>query len=114
MRLVDFGETVRKYRKDHDMTQEELAGILNIQPKYLSYLENGHRSPGVNVQKKMEELLMADELNSAICKEEKMLTDEEMEIQIRFYQKLRKIHPLRRKEALDTVYRILDMMARVK
>ncbi len=114
MRLADFGQTVRKYRKDHDMTQEELADILDIQPKYLSYLENGHKNPGPKLQEKMEELLVVDELNCAMRKEERMLSDEEIEVQIRFYRKLCKVHILRRKEVLDTVYHILDMMARVK
>ncbi len=38
---MTIGEHLRKYRCEHQMTQEELAKILNCHPSHISYIENG-------------------------------------------------------------------------
>lgn len=44
-----FGENVRKERLAHGLTQQELAGRLEMERSYLSELERGRRNPTVRV-----------------------------------------------------------------
>jgi len=42
MNLLELGETVKKLRKEKQLTQEQLANISNISRATLSKLENGN------------------------------------------------------------------------
>jgi transcriptional regulator with XRE-family HTH domain len=44
-----FGEVVRKYRKQANLTQEELAEKADLAPKMISLIERFERNPSVNV-----------------------------------------------------------------
>lgn len=44
-----FGENVRKERLAQGLTQQELAGRLEMERSYLSELERGRRNPTVRV-----------------------------------------------------------------
>ncbi len=112
MRLVDFGQIMKKYRKDHKLTQEQLSDILDVQTKHISFLENGHRNPSPELQKKLEDLLMADEMGEAMLGQKKMLTDEEIAVQIKLYHKLCRLQPVQRDAALQMIYQLLDAMAK--
>ena len=111
MRLADFGESMRMYRAEHKMTQEDLADALGVQTKYISMLECGHRNPSTNLQKKMENLIAQDEVERAFRKEKTELTKEQIEVQLRLFHKLNKIHPNQKEKAIDLVCQILDVMA---
>lgn len=44
LRDLDYykiGQRIRKYRKSHGMTQDELAGMAGISTAHLSHIENG-------------------------------------------------------------------------
>lgn len=112
MRLADFGQRMKMYRKEHQMTQEQLADVLNVQTKHISFLETGHRNPSPELQKKMEDLIMADELGEAMIRREKILSEEEVMVQIKLYHKLCKLHPVQREKALEMIYQLLDALAR--
>ena len=114
MRLADFGQQMRKYRKDHGLTQEQLADIFSVQTKHISFLENGHRNPSPELQKKLEDMIIADEINGAMEKEERVLSEEEMAIQINLFHKLCKLGPVQKETALNMIYELLDVMARIK
>ena len=113
MKILDFGQTMRQYRKKKGMTQEQLADCLGVQPKYISLLENGWRNPGPELQKQMEELILSDELDSALSAQNHLLTEEELAIQLRFYLSLCRLRPARREAALKIVYQVLDTMAKL-
>ena len=113
MRLADFGQQMRKYRKDHGLTQEQLADIFNVQTKHISFLENGHRNPSPELQKKLEDMIIADEINGAM-KEDTILSEEEMTAQIKLFHKLCKLGPVQKETALEMIYNLLDAMARNK
>ncbi len=40
-----FGEQLKDARKKAKLTQEELAGLANVHPTYISHLENNKKSP---------------------------------------------------------------------
>lgn len=44
-----FGETLRTYRKERGLTQEELAHRAEIHRTYVSLLERNEKSPTLNV-----------------------------------------------------------------
>ena len=113
MRLADFGQQMRKYRKDHGLTQEQLADIFNVQTKHISFLENGHRNPSPELQKKLEDMIIADEINGAM-KEDTILSEEEMTVQIKLFHKLCKLGPVQKETALEMIYNLVDAMARNK
>ena len=114
MRLADFGQQMRKYRKDHGLTQEQLADIFSVQTKHISFLENGHRNPSPDLQKKLEDMIIMDEINGAMEKEDRVLSEEEMIIQINLFHKLCKLGPVQKETALNMIYELLDAMARNK
>jgi DNA-binding XRE family transcriptional regulator len=43
--LLELGEKVRGFRHDRGMTQEALAGSLNLSVAYVSLIERGGRNP---------------------------------------------------------------------
>ena len=49
IKTVILGKNIREYRKRAGMTQEELSKRVSITTKYLSRLESGNRTPGVDV-----------------------------------------------------------------
>ena len=114
MRLADFGQQMRKYRKDHGLTQEQLADIFNVQTKHISFLENGHRNPSPELQKKLEDMIIADEINDAMVEKDELLSEEEMNVQIKLFHKLCKLGPVQKETALNMIYNLLDAMARNK
>ena len=44
-RSVTFGKTVRKYRIQRGLSQEELAGLTGIHRTYIGGIERGERNP---------------------------------------------------------------------
>ena len=46
---MTFGEKLKKYRESRDMTQDELARILDTSKQVVSRYENGLRSPKINI-----------------------------------------------------------------
>ena len=55
----DPGKTMRKWREEFSVSQNELAAAIGISPSVISDYESGRRkSPGVGVVKKMVESLM--------------------------------------------------------
>lgn len=54
--MIDFGTTIRKWRKKRDLKQDKLAQRLGVTSTYLSSLENNRKEPSIGL------------LNS-ICKE---------------------------------------------
>jgi transcriptional regulator with XRE-family HTH domain len=42
---MNFGARIRQLRKDHRMTQRQLADLVEIDFTYLSKIENGHGVP---------------------------------------------------------------------
>lgn len=58
----DFANTIKKIRLSKNMTQEQVAELAGINPKYLGEIERGLKSPTVVVVRKL-----ADALSVPIC-----------------------------------------------
>lgn len=49
MKLVNFGEKLKKLRTGQNLTQQQLAARLGVQKSVVSYYESGERSPSTDV-----------------------------------------------------------------
>lgn len=110
MRLVDFGQRMRQYRRKNKLTQEKLAEKLGVQTKHISLLENGHRNPSPELQVKLEDMMIAEELTSALSSPNKPITEEELLVQLLLFHKLSRLDPNQREKALNVIYELLDAM----
>lgn len=54
---ITIGNKIRKLRKARELTQVELAVIVNISPVYLGFIENGRRRPSLKVLEKLARAL---------------------------------------------------------
>ncbi len=54
---IIFGENVKKYRKQKGITQTQLAEILEVEQKHISFIENGNSFPSSNLIGKIAEAL---------------------------------------------------------
>ncbi len=52
-----IGNKIRKLRRARELTQIELAVIVNISPVYLGFIENGRRRPSLKVLEKLARAL---------------------------------------------------------
>jgi transcriptional regulator with XRE-family HTH domain len=50
-------QTLRKVRREKELTQEEISRTLGITQAYLCQLEKGIRSPSMALQRKIDELI---------------------------------------------------------
>ena len=112
MRLVDFGQRMKQYRGKHELTQDKLAEKLGVQTKHISLLENGHRNPSPELQKKLEDMIVADELNSALAASDKTLSEDELFVQLQLFHKLSRLNASQKKPVLKIIYELLDAMAK--
>ena len=112
MRLVDFGQRMKQYRGKHNLTQEKLAEKLCVQTKHISLLENGHRNPSPELQKKLEDMIIADQLRSTLSSPNRPLTEEELIIQLRLFHKLSRLNSSQREKVLNVIYELLDAMGK--
>lgn len=51
-----FCKTLKKLRKSHNMTQDELAELLNLSRSAISLYETGRREPDYTVLTKMADI----------------------------------------------------------
>ena len=54
---MDLGTTIKKLRKQKDMTQEKFATKCDITQTYLSQIENNQKEPNLSTLKKISETL---------------------------------------------------------
>ena len=52
-----LGKTIKKYRKDKGLSQQELAGDADMERAYISAVENGHKNIQVNTLVKLADAL---------------------------------------------------------
>ena len=57
---MNFGSKIQMLRKNHGLSQENLALILNINRNYLSRIETGKSEPSLSVLKDIAEYFKVD------------------------------------------------------
>lgn len=56
--MVNFGERLKKLRKENKLTQSELAKKLHVSKLIISYYELGNRTPSADILVKLAYILM--------------------------------------------------------
>lgn len=51
--MVEFGERLRKLRKERNLTQKQLATLVGVKNSVISFYEVGDRTPSPEVLKKL-------------------------------------------------------------
>jgi len=54
---IEIGQRIREIRKNNGLTQEDLAGLAEIDRSFLSEIENGHKNISVEILKKIADAL---------------------------------------------------------
>ncbi len=54
---ISIGKKVQQLRKNRELTQVELAVIVNISTVYLGFIENGRRRPSLRILEKLARAL---------------------------------------------------------
>jgi len=55
--LVAFGRTIRKERRDRELSQEALAGLAGLSPKHVGEIELAKKDPRLTTVLKLVEAL---------------------------------------------------------
>lgn len=55
--MANITNNIRKFRKDHGLSQAELAEKLNVCQSMISQIENGERNPSVTLLFEMANVL---------------------------------------------------------
>lgn len=56
-KLKNFGEKVKKLRKQKGLTQEQLADKVRVTVTYIGFIEQGQRNPSINTADKIARIL---------------------------------------------------------
>ncbi len=54
---VILGQKIKKLREERELTQVELAVIVDISPVYVGFIENGRRRPSLKTLEKIAKVL---------------------------------------------------------
>lgn len=57
---INIGKAVKEFRREHNITKEQLAERLGISVSYLEKIEAGNKRPGMDTYQKLLDLLDAD------------------------------------------------------
>jgi transcriptional regulator with XRE-family HTH domain len=55
--MVEFGQKLRELRKQHNLTQKELASLIGVKNSIISFYEVGDRIPSPEIIRKLAETL---------------------------------------------------------
>jgi len=55
--LKTLGRKIQRLRKNHEITQEELAEMVHISRVYMGYIEQGRESPSLKLLMKLSKKL---------------------------------------------------------
>lgn len=55
--LKNLGKKVKKFRKENDLTQEDLAVKIGVSPAYVGFIEQGKRNPSMKTADKIARAL---------------------------------------------------------
>ena len=56
-KISDIGDRIREKRKEHKLSQRELAEMVHISPSHLSDIENGKKKIGIDILMRITEAL---------------------------------------------------------
>ena len=99
MDYTAIGKRIRAKRKQKDLSQEELAEMVNITVSHLKHIESGHRKPSVDLlfeimrilNLSLDALIFEDRVNIPMIRTHG-LTEEEIGVVSQLVELLRRKH----------------------
>ncbi len=85
-----FGLVLKKHRENQGLTQEQLAGALDISRATVVYYEHGRQSPSLDVAVKIAQFLNFD-LNDVITESKSMSDSMPLELRSSIESNLQKL-----------------------
>lgn len=93
-----FAKNLKELRKRNKMTQEQLAELVNVAPRHISFIETGRSFPSCELLERICKVLQVD--FTEVVKTEENLTREEL------LQKLNTIVPKLNDEQLNYLVKL--------
>ncbi len=93
-----FAKNLKELRKRNKMTQEQLAELVNVAPRHISFIETGRSFPSCELLERICKVLQVD--FTEVIKTEENLTREEL------LQKLNTIVPKLNDEQLNYLVKL--------
>lgn len=56
-KLIKLGSNVKRYRKENNLTQEQLATKVRVSSTYVGFIEQGQRNPSLKTLDKIARVL---------------------------------------------------------
>ncbi|EKE05116.1 MAG: XRE family transcriptional regulator [uncultured bacterium] len=56
-KLIKLGSNVKRYRKENNLTQEQLATKVRVSSTYIGFIEQGQRNPSLKTLDKIARVL---------------------------------------------------------
>lgn len=108
MNNLGFGEMLKAYREKHNLTQKELAAMMNISSKHLSVLEREQKIPRAKTIEAFERLIHDEEVGRYMRHTE--ITIAERKEYAKLLACLDTLEGEKRKEAMEAIIRLLKMI----
>ncbi|MBQ8814758.1 MAG: helix-turn-helix transcriptional regulator [Lachnospiraceae bacterium] len=105
---IGFGKMMREFREAHNLTQRELAEMMDISTNHVSVLEREEKLPRASTIEAFDALKTRDDLEKYTGV--KRLSEEETEEYIRLIQNLNRLDDKKKVEAMKAIIRLLGLM----
>lgn len=107
----NFGKILRQYRKEHYLTQKQMADLIGLSPNHIGTLESGKKKPRASTIAAFEEAVKQKSWKTWYPSEELgNMREDERKAYEQIWKGLRRLDSEREKEVLEMFFRILDWL----
>lgn len=105
-----FGQKLKQYRKEHYMTQKQLADLIGVSANHIGTLENGKKKPRASTIAAFEEAIQKQEWTEAVLEDLTFRETDQMAVYTQIWSELKRLDPEKERDVLETFFHILDWM----
>lgn len=105
---LGFGDMIKEYRKKHNLTQTELAGMMGISKNHYSVLERGEKIPRAKTIEAFQRLVCEDEVVRCMTNVE--MSSSQRKEYAALLACLDGMEPKKRAQAMDAIISLLNLM----
>lgn len=111
MTAENFGEILRQYRREHYLTQKQLADLIGLSPNHIGTLESGKKKPRASTIAAFEDAVKQRSRETWYPSDDFMKMEEaERQAYEQIWKGLKRLEPKREKEVLEMFFHILDWL----
>ena len=108
MAKTGFGKMLKEFREEHNLTQRELAEMMDISTNHVSVLEREEKLPRASTIEAFDALKAKEDVERYAGA--KRLSEAETEEYVRLIQSLNQLDEHKKIEALKAIIRLLKLM----